>query len=153
MWRKELLGVISCDAALWAFRMPTKLLLRCFRIMVLHGFNIVGRTKQFPHISIDDLQSSLHNWENSILISSPLKVFGRTKRSNTIKNRQEREKTKIQEHKTKRNQLEYRSPDQPDTVKLSQRKKQGSQRPKLQVKGPLLSSVQSLRAYFEDEEV
>ncbi|GJZ79476.1 hypothetical protein Tco_0644313, partial [Tanacetum coccineum] len=72
----------------------------------------------------------------------------KTKRSkNDQKPTRNEKKTKSQEQDKEFNQRSQ--PDQPDTVKLSQRKKQRSQRPKLQVKGPLLSSVQRLKSLFE----
>ncbi|GJV53970.1 hypothetical protein Tco_1449711 [Tanacetum coccineum] len=72
----------------------------------------------------------------------------KTKRSkNDQKPARNGKKTKSQEQDKEFSQKSQ--PDQPDTVKLSQRKKQRSQRPKSEVKGPLLTSLQRLKGLFE----
>ncbi|GKA79243.1 hypothetical protein Tco_0785839 [Tanacetum coccineum] len=82
------------------------------------------------------------------LLRLPEERIEKTKRSkNDQKPTRNGKKTKSQEQDKEFSQKSQ--PDQPDTVKLSQREKQRSQKPKLQVKGPLLSSVQRLKSLFE----
>ncbi|GJT82187.1 hypothetical protein Tco_1056529 [Tanacetum coccineum] len=73
-----------------------------FPDLKLHVKVIVERTKQFPHISIDGLQSSLHTWENSIL-----KGLQRQKEAKTIKNRQGTKETRARVKKQPKIQPEH----------------------------------------------
>ncbi|GJZ46552.1 hypothetical protein Tco_0594148 [Tanacetum coccineum] len=100
----------------------------------LHG-SILWKDKAIPTISIDGLQSSLHKWENSNLLS--LKIE-KTKEAKTDQKptRNERDKNKSEE--TARNQ----KPDQPDTARNEVKSQIKSQ-------GPIMTSVQRFKGYLE----
>ncbi|GKD14112.1 hypothetical protein Tco_1198519, partial [Tanacetum coccineum] len=68
---------------------------------MLHGSKL-WKDKAIPAISIDGLQSSLHKWENSYLLSLILERILKSKRAKTTKNRQETEETSTSEDKRKK---------------------------------------------------